>query len=110
MALKIEDERAERLAQELARRTGESIEEAVATALEERLTRIEQPPRRKPDPQAIETLLARFRALPDLDSRSHEKILGYNEQPWNSRRSADIRSSWLARPMSASERAGIRRP
>jgi len=80
MALRIENERTEKLAQELVRRTGESLEEAVAIALEERLTRIEQPPRRNPDPQTVHALLARFRALPDLDSRSHEEILGYNEQ------------------------------
>jgi len=80
MALKIEDERAEKLAQTIAHRTGESIEDAVANALEERLTRIEQPPGRKPDPQAVAALLARFRALPDLDSRSPEEILGYNER------------------------------
>jgi len=80
MALKIEDERAERLAQELVRRTGESLEEAVATALEERLTRIEQPARRKPDPRTVDALLSRFRALPDLDSRSPEEILGYDER------------------------------
>jgi antitoxin VapB len=80
MALKIEDERAERLARELARRTGESIEEAVSNALEERLTRLEQQPAKKPDPQAIEALLAHFRALPDLDARSPEEILGYDER------------------------------
>ena len=80
MALKIEDERAEKLAQELARRTGESVEEAIAIALEERLTRIEEHPRRKTDSRAVEALLARFRALPNLDSRSVEEILGYDGQ------------------------------
>jgi antitoxin VapB len=79
MALNIEHGRAERLAQELARRTGEPVEEAVATALEERLDRVGQRHARKPDRKVIEAILANFRSLPDLDTRSHDEILGYNE-------------------------------
>lgn len=79
MALKVEDERTEKLARELASRTGEPVEEAIAVALEERLDRVGPKEVRKPDLEAIQALLAEFRSLPDLDTRSHDEILGYNE-------------------------------
>lgn len=79
MALRIEDERAEKLAEELASRTGEPVEEAIEIALKERLDRVGQRPLRKPDREAIAAILADFRSLPDLDTRTPDEILGYNE-------------------------------
>jgi antitoxin VapB len=79
MALKIEDEQAEQLAQELARQTGEPVGEAVTVALKERLDRVGRRQIRKPDREAIAAILADFRSLPDLDMRSPDEILGYNE-------------------------------
>lgn len=79
MALSIKGEKADRLARELARRTGESLTEAVTRALEERLKRVA--PR-----QRDEKLLARLNEIaltiarmPELDPRSADEIIGYDE-------------------------------
>jgi antitoxin VapB len=79
MALRIEDAQTEQLARELARRTGEPVDEAVTVALQERLDRVSRRVARKPDREAVAAILAEFRSLPDLDTRSPEEILGYNE-------------------------------
>jgi antitoxin VapB len=79
MALNIENETAEGLARQVAAATGESLTEAITHALEERLERLKSH-RSKPD--LVETLLAisrRCSSLPDLDRRSAEEILGYEE-------------------------------
>ena len=79
MALSIKDEKADRLARELARRTGESLTEAVRRALEERLKRVAP---RKPDGALVRRLTAIAKecaALPELDPRSAEEIIGYDE-------------------------------
>lgn len=79
MALSIKDEKADRLARELARRTGESLTEAVTRALEERLKRVAP---RKRDAQLVRRLneIARqSAALAGDDPRSHEEIIGYDE-------------------------------
>ena len=72
MSLNIKSERADRLARELASRTGESITEAVTTAIEDRLARL------RPRVVALSDLVARFGALAVLDNRSPEEILGYD--------------------------------
>ncbi len=79
MALSIKNEKAERLAREVARETGESLTSAVLHALEERLERLKG---RRTAPALEETILsisAHCSALPDLDDRSPEAILGYDE-------------------------------
>jgi len=80
MSLKIDDPSTENVARELAATTGESVTEAVRLALTERLERI-----RKLAPEAglasrILEIGARCAALPDLDKRSTDEILGYNDQ------------------------------
>ena len=80
MVLSIKDPEADRLARELAQATGETITVAVKTALRERLARARQ--RRKSDPALIEDLTRialRCAALPELDPRSADEIIGYNE-------------------------------
>ena len=80
MALTIEHAEAERLAQELAAATGETLPEAVAAALRERLQR--QQDRRSKSRTAREVLeevrirLSRVRVL---DSRPPDEIIGYDE-------------------------------
>lgn len=79
MALNIQSPEAEQLARELAEKTGESITEAVVNSLRERLQR--QPgkngsSRRLRD--EIRSIGARCAALPVLDSRSPDEILGYD--------------------------------
>lgn len=79
MPVNIKDEATDRLVRALAQATGESLTEAVATAVRERLDRV-QGARGAPDlARAIESIAARCAALPELDSRSADQILGYNE-------------------------------
>ncbi len=78
MPLSIKDPETDRLARELAMATGESLTTAVATALRERLERVRG---RARGPDLIEELNAialRCAALPQLDDRSEEEILGYD--------------------------------
>ena len=79
MALNIKNPDTDRLAHELAAETGESITEAVTVALRDRLAAV----RRRSERQALEAeveSLQRFVAeLPDLDHRSPDEILGYDE-------------------------------
>jgi antitoxin VapB len=79
--LDIDDPELDGLAQQLAARTGETVAEAVKQALRERLARTralsaEEKERRR---QEIAQIVATFRALPVLDDRSPDEILGYNE-------------------------------
>jgi antitoxin VapB len=79
MALSIKDPETEALARELARRTGESITEATRRALEDRLRRVVGA---RKAPVLLEDLAAirkRVAALPVLDRRSPDEILGYDE-------------------------------
>lgn len=79
MALNIKNPRTEQLAKEVARQAGESLTQAVTKALEERLERLVG--RREPQ-ELLETLLEiskRARALPVLDNRSADEILGHDE-------------------------------
>lgn len=79
MALSLKNPQAERLAREVAKETGETLTTAVIHALEERLVRLKG---RRTAPDTLETILAiseRCSALPDLDTRSADEILGYDE-------------------------------
>ncbi|MGH6992377.1 MAG: type II toxin-antitoxin system VapB family antitoxin [Caulobacteraceae bacterium] len=80
MALSLKDPETDRLARQVAALTGESLTEAVRRSLTERL-RLERIRRGDPaiDRVAIDELLARFDALPVLDARSAEDIVGYDE-------------------------------
>lgn len=80
MALIIEDQKAERWAQELAREAGEPVSKAVATAVKERLERIRPKYPRRPRREVIEAICRDFRSLPDVDHRSPDEILGYDSQ------------------------------
>lgn len=80
MGISIKNERTERLARELARETGESLTTAITRALEDRLARLEG--RRSPAEKlaSARTVLRRLDALPVLDRRTAEDILGYDER------------------------------
>ena len=80
MRISIKNAQTERLARELARETGESLTTAIRRALEERLARVEG--RRSPaDKLALaRNVLRRVDALPVLDHRSTDEILGYDER------------------------------
>ncbi|MBX3139274.1 MAG: type II toxin-antitoxin system VapB family antitoxin [Trueperaceae bacterium] len=79
MALNIKNDEAHRLARELAEATGESMTEAVVTALQDRLEAV----RRAKRAGGVMTEVARIQrfvaSLPDLDTRSPDELLGYDE-------------------------------
>ena len=79
VALNIRNKEAEALAAEVARRTGETKTEAVINALKERLARIKRfrPRRRLADD--LTDIALRFDALPVLDARDADEILGYDQ-------------------------------
>lgn len=79
MALNIKDPETDRLARQLSALTGESITLAVRTAVRERIEREE----RERGKASVEELLAiarRIAEAPNLDQRSDDEILGYDEQ------------------------------
>lgn len=78
MALSIKSDEADRLARELAQQTGESLTEAVVVALRERLDR----QRRQARPVAVrlDRLVDDVAALPVVDDRTPDELLGYGEQ------------------------------
>jgi len=79
MALSIKSMEAERLAREIAAKTGESLTDAIRKALEERLDRLRNQRRSQILASQLEEILRRVDQLPVLDSRSPEEILGYDE-------------------------------
>lgn len=78
MPLSIKNIEAERLAREVAARTGESITVAIQKALEERLARLRQERRTQIVAGQLTEILRRVDQLPVLDPRSPEEILGYD--------------------------------
>lgn len=80
MALSIKDPEADRLARELAARTGETLTQAIVVALRERLAR--ETGRRRPIPlrEELAAIRRRCAALPVVDARSADEILGYDER------------------------------
>ena len=79
MALSIKNQEAERLARLVAKQTGESLTGAIEQALRERWERLQRKPK---EPALVEHLLEianRVAALPVLDNRSDDEILGYDE-------------------------------
>jgi len=77
MSLTIDSAETERLARELAALTGETVADAVKTALAERLQRhrCTVAARRA----VLRGLRERVSALPLLDTRSDEELLGYDQ-------------------------------
>ncbi len=80
MPLSIKDPDADRLARSLAQRTGETLTQAVINALRERLEREQR------KDQAVESVVEdvmeigrHCAALPLLDERPADEILGYDE-------------------------------
>ncbi|MGB8064810.1 MAG: type II toxin-antitoxin system VapB family antitoxin [Candidatus Sulfotelmatobacter sp.] len=79
MALSIKSIETERLAREIAAKTGESLTGAIQKALEERLARLRQQRRSQILTSQLEEILNRVDRLPILDSHSADEILGYDE-------------------------------
>ncbi len=79
MALNIRNAEAEKLAEELARHTGETKTEAVIKALRDRLARVRRGRSRRPLADELESIAEHCARLPVRDPRSADDILGYDE-------------------------------
>jgi antitoxin VapB len=79
MALSIKSMEAERLAREIAAKTGDTLTGAIQKSLEERLERLKQQRRSQTLAGQLEEILRRVDKLPVLDSRTPDEILGYDE-------------------------------
>ena len=79
MAISIRNPIAENLAREVAKESGESMTLAIIHSLEDRLEKLQG--RRNPNNllHEIKDISDRCSALPDIDLRSADEILGYNE-------------------------------
>src|SRR5262245_27005080 len=80
MALSVKDPEADRLAREVAARTGETLTAAVVVALRERLARLRGRSRRRRLRDELREIAQRCAQLPTLDYRSDDEILGYDER------------------------------
>lgn len=80
MSLSIKDPETDHLARELARETGESITEAVARSVRERLDRVRARLRGLSRVEELDEIAQRCASLPELDRRSPEEILGYDDR------------------------------
>ena len=80
MALNIRNPETEKLAEALAKLTGETKAEAVTKALRDRLARVrhERSPLRLAD--ELDAIARHCAALPVLDARSSEEIIGYDKR------------------------------
>lgn len=79
MPLSIKSYETERLAREIAAKTGESLTGAIQTALQERLERINRQQQNGNLANQLREILRRVDRLPILDSRSPDEIVGYDE-------------------------------
>lgn len=80
MALNIRNPEAERLAAEVARRTGETKTEAITKALRERLERLRREGSGRRLADELEEIAERVALLSVLDPRAPDEILGYDER------------------------------
>ena len=80
MALSIKDPEADRLAREVAARTGETLTAAVIAALRDRLARLRSQPRRRRVSDDLREIGKRCARLPTLDDRHADDIIGYDER------------------------------
>jgi antitoxin VapB len=76
--LHIRNPETERLAAELARQTGETKTEAVTTALRDRLARLRAERSGRSLADELDEIALHCAALPVLDDRSPDDILGYD--------------------------------
>jgi antitoxin VapB len=79
MALNIKDPATETFVRELAAAAGESVTTAVRRAAEERLQRVRRQQGGRSLAAEILEIGRRCAALPDIDPRSADEILGYDE-------------------------------
>jgi antitoxin VapB len=78
MAISIRNPKAEELAREVAAESGENLTQAIMHALEERLERLKGRKTAEDLAEEIMKISERCSALPQLDARTAEEILGYD--------------------------------
>jgi antitoxin VapB len=79
MSLNIKDPATEKFVRQLAAAAGESVTTAVRRAAEERLQRVRRQQSGRSLAAEILEIGRRCAALPDLDTRTADEILGYDE-------------------------------
>lgn len=79
MPLSIKSYETERLAREIAAKTGESLTGAIQTALQERWERLNRQQQNRNLANQLREILRRVDRLPVLDSRCPDEIVGYDE-------------------------------
>ena len=79
MALSIKSMETERLAREIAAKTGDSLTGAIQKALQERLERLKLQRRSGILASQLEDILRRVDQLPILDPRAADEVLNYDE-------------------------------
>ena len=79
MALNLRNPEVEKLASELARLTGETKTEAVTKAVRDRLERVKRSRRGRSLADELDAIGQQCAALPVLDPRTPDQILGYDE-------------------------------
>jgi len=79
MALSIKSMETERLAREIAAKTGDSLTGAIQKALEERLERLKLQRRGGILARQLEDILRRVDQLPILDPRAADEVLDYDQ-------------------------------
>jgi len=79
MTVRIKDPETERIIRELAALTGETVTTAVRRAAEERLLRVRRDRGGRSLAAELLEIGKRCAALPDLDTRTADEILGYDE-------------------------------
>jgi antitoxin VapB len=80
MALNIRNKETERLAEALAKLTGETKTEAVLRALRDRLSRLRRERSKRRLADELDEIALHCARLPVLDNRTAEEILGYDER------------------------------
>ena len=80
MALIFDHPELETRVRSLAKQQGETLTQAVLTAVTERQTRLAKPKHTREEREAfVRGVMERGRARPVLDNRTPDEILGYNE-------------------------------
>jgi antitoxin VapB len=79
VALNIRSKETEELVAELARLTGESKTDAVTKAVRDRLERVKRTRRKRSLADELDAIARQCAALPVLDARSADDILGYDD-------------------------------
>jgi antitoxin VapB len=79
MPLNIKDPATDKVVRELAALTGEGVTAAVRRSVEERLSRVRRQAVRRNLAAELQEIADHCASLPELDERSAEEILGYDE-------------------------------